>query len=178
MALTPKPKPAHSTGLEQLIEWMILGSRWLLAPLYLALSSLLIIFAVKAGQEVLHLFGMVLEASEAQVVLSILSLIDLVLIANLLVMVVMSSYETFVSRLDPAVDVERPDWLGKLDASTIKLKLAVSVVAVSSIHLLKVFINLEKYDHAQLLWFVVIHLAFVISALLLAWIDKIAFRHH
>lgn len=163
---------------ERIIETLIFASRWLLVPLYLALAVILVVFSLKAIQEVVHLFAILITASETELILGVLSLIDLVLVANLLVMVVLSSYETFVSRIDLEVGTDRPPWLGKLDAGTVKLKLAVSVVAVSSIHLLKVFMNIKHYDSQQIMWLTLIHLAFVVSALLLALIDKVAFAPH
>ncbi|HOB60619.1 MAG TPA: TIGR00645 family protein [Candidatus Competibacteraceae bacterium] len=170
--------------IETIIERIILLSRWLLAPLYMALITVLILFAIKAGQEVIHLYAIITTATEVDLVLSVLALIDMVLVANLLVMVILSSYETFVSRLDTAEGQEKPDWLGKIDAATIKVKLAVAIVAISSIHLLKAFMTAPPQDNAQplwnnqLFWLVIIHLTFVISALLMAVIDKIAFAHH
>jgi uncharacterized protein (TIGR00645 family) len=170
--------------IETLLERTILLSRWLLAPLYLALIAVLVLFTVKAVQEVLHLFAVILTVSETDLVLSVLALVDLVLVANLLVMVVLSSYETFVSALDTAEGQEKPFWLGKIDAATIKIKLAVAIVAISSIHLLKAFMTTPPQDanlslfNNQLFWLVVIHLTFVISALVMAWIDRIAFAPH
>jgi uncharacterized protein (TIGR00645 family) len=170
--------------IETILERTILLSRWLLAPLYLALIAVLILFTVKAVQEVTHLFAVILTVSETDLVLSVLALVDLVLVANLLVMVILSSYETFVSTLDTAEGQEKPTWLGKIDAATIKIKLAVAIVAISSIHLLKAFMttppqeaNLSLFNN-QLFWLVVIHLTFVISALVMAWIDRIAFAPH
>ncbi len=170
--------------IEMLIERTILLSRWLLAPLYLTLVTVLILFTVKAVQEVIHLFGVILTISETSLVLSVLGLVDMVLIANLLVMVILSGYETFVSALDTAEGQEKPSWLGKIDAATIKIKLAVAIVAISSIHLLRAFMTVpapETYQplyNNQLFWLVIIHLTFVVSALIMAWIDKIAFAPH
>jgi uncharacterized protein (TIGR00645 family) len=170
--------------IETILERTILLSRWLLAPLYLALIAVLILFTVKAVQEVLHLFAVILTVSETDLVLSVLALVDLVLVANLLVMVILSSYETFVSALDTAEGQEKPSWLGKIDAATIKIKLAVAIVAISSIHLLKAFMAAPSQEanpsllNNQLFWLVIIHLTFVISALVMAWIDRIAFAPH
>lgn len=170
--------------IETFIERTILLSRWLLAPLYMALIAVLILFTFKAVQEVIHLYAVITTASEVDLVLSVLALIDMVLVANLLVMVILSSYETFVSTLDTAEGQEKPDWLGKIDAATIKVKLAVAIVAISSIHLLKAFMTAPPQDgtkplwNNELFWLVVIHLTFVISALVMAVIDKIAFAHH
>ena len=170
--------------LEMLLERTILLSRWLLVPLYLALIAVLILFAVKAFQEVIHLFATISSTSEVALVLSVLSLIDMTLIANLLVMVILSSYETFVSNLDVTEDQEKPDWISKTDAATIKIKLAVAIVAISSIHLLKAFMTsvAQKEDvplwNNQVFWLVVIHLTFVVSALIMAVIDRVAFAQH
>ncbi len=169
---------AITNGMERIIEKLILASRWLLVPLYLALASVLGIFAVRAVQEVVHLFAIVATATESELVLAVLGFIDLTLVANLLVMVVLSGYETFISRIDTDEGEEKPSWLGKVDAGTLKIKLSVSIVAISAIHLLSAFMNIEHYNNQQLLWLVIIHLTFVVSALLLAFIDKIAFSHH
>jgi uncharacterized protein (TIGR00645 family) len=169
---------AITNEMERIIEKLILASRWLLVPLYLALASVLGIFAVRAIQEVMHLFAIVATATESELVLAVLGFIDLTLVANLLVMVVLSGYETFISRIDTDEDEEKPSWLGKVDAGTLKIKLSVSIVAISAIHLLSAFINIEHYNNQQLLWLVIIHLTFVVSALLLAFIDKIAFSPH
>ena len=170
--------------LEKLLEKCILLSRWLLAPIYLALAVVLILFTVKAFQEVIHLFAIITTATEVDLVLSVLALIDMALVANLLVMVILSSYETFVSSLDVAEEQEKPSWLGRIDAATIKIKLAVAIVAISSIHLLKAFMttmggqdDVSLWNN-QLFWLVVIHLTFVVSALGMAVIDRIAFAQH
>lgn len=169
--------------LEILLERTILLSRWLLVPIYLALATVLVLFTVKAFQEVVHLFAVITTATEVDLILSVLALIDMALVANLLVMVILSSYENFVSNLD--VDgQEKPSWLGKIDAATLKIKLAVAIVAISSIHLLKAFMITPPPSHdqplwnSQLFWLVVIHLTFVVSALLMAVIDRIAFAQH
>jgi uncharacterized protein (TIGR00645 family) len=165
--------------MERIVEWLIFTSRWLLVPMYLGLALLLPVFAVKFYEEMWHLVRVVLRAEEADFILGTLALIDMVLVANLLVMIVISGYETFVSRidLDPAEEKEKPSWLGKLDAGTLKIKVAASIVAISSIHLLKAFMNVEHYANDKVMWLVIIHLAFVVSALMLAYVDKVAFRH-
>jgi uncharacterized protein (TIGR00645 family) len=169
---------------EMFLERIILLSRWLLAPLYLALIAVLVLFTVKAIQEAIHLFQIILGTSETDLILSVLGLIDMVLVANLLVMVILSSYETFVSALDTTKDQEKPLWLGKIDAATIKIKLSVAIVAISSIHLLKAFMTAPPQNGDQslwnnrLFWLVVIHLTFVVSALGMAVVDRIAFAQH
>jgi len=164
--------------IERIIEQTILASRWLLVPVYLALAATLVAFGIKAVQEAIHLLEKVLVMSEVEIVLAILALIDLALIANLLVMVILSGYETFVSTLDLEEGQEKPSWLGKVDASTIKIKLAVSIVAISSIHLLKAFMHVGDMSDKELFWVVIVHLTFVVSALLMALIDKIAFSQN
>lgn len=164
--------------IERTIERLILASRWLLVPLYVSLILILVIFGVKAAQEIIHLFATVIEVTETDLILATLSLVDMVLVANLLMIVALSSYEAFVSRLDADKDAETPTWLGKMDPAAVKIKLAISIVSISAIHLLQVFVNVQNYSSQQVMWVVIIHLTFVVSALLLALIDRIAFAHH
>jgi uncharacterized protein (TIGR00645 family) len=164
--------------LERMIERALYGSRWLLAPVYLALSLALIALGVKFFQESFHLLTHIFEISETNMVLSVLALIDMVLVSSLIVMVMLSGYENFVSRLDVAASEEKLGWLGKLDAGTLKLKVAASIVAISSIHLLRIFMEVKSTENDKLMWYVIIHLTFVISAVLLALLDKMAFAGH
>jgi uncharacterized protein (TIGR00645 family) len=164
--------------MERYLEGFMLGSRWLLVPLYLVLVVLLLAFAIKAGVELWHLVVQLFEVTEAELVLSALSLIDLVLVGNLLVMVALSGYETMVSRIDRVADMEKPSWLGKYDPGTIKLKVAASLVAISAIHLLKNYLAHGALDVQRILTLTAVHLAFVLSALILAFVDKIAFAEH
>lgn len=163
---------------ESTIERLLLGSRWLLVPLYVLLMLILLVFVVKAGQEFLHLIEVVFEIDEAQLVLAVLSLVDMALVGNLIVMVALSGYETFVSRFDTIGEMEKPGWLGKLDPGTVKLKVAASIVAISAIHLLKQYMNAETYDAERILVLTAVHLAFVVSALILAFVDRMAFAGH
>jgi uncharacterized protein (TIGR00645 family) len=172
---------AHRIGrmkAETLIERSLLASRWLLVPLYGILLLILVVFSVKAGQELLHLVERVFEVDESHLTLAVLSLIDLVLVANLVVMVALSGYETFVSPFDTVGEMEKPGWLGKLDPGTVKLKLAASIVAISAIHLLKQYMSTETFDAQRIMVLTGVHLAFVVSALLLAFIDRMSFRDH
>ncbi len=161
---------------EHAVELSLLLSRWLLMPLYLALMLVLVVFTVSAARELWHLFTHIDEITETDLILSALSLIDLSLVGGLIVMVALSGYESFVSRFDVHDDVERPDWLGKLDLGTVKLKLAASIVAISGIHLLKNYMAPKDLDNQQLLTLATVHLAFVGSALLLAWVDRLSFQ--
>ena len=164
--------------MERLVERLVLGSRWLLVPLYLVLALLLLAFSVKSVIELLHIFQALLDMSETDLVLAALSLIDLVLIGNLIVMVALSGYETFVSRIDTVPEMEKPGWLGKYDPGTIKLKVAASLVAISAIHLLKNYLAHDALDVTRMLTLTAVHLAFVVSALILAFVDRIAFSAH
>lgn len=164
--------------LERTIERLLFASRWLLAPVYLALSLAMIALSIKFFQESFHLLSHIMEIAEADMVLSVLSLIDMVLVSSLIVMVMLSGYENFVSRLDVSDTGEKLGWLGKLDSGTLKLKVAASIVAISSIHLLRIFMEVKSTDNDKLKWYVIIHLTFVVSAVLLALLDKMAFAGH
>lgn len=159
--------------LERFVETTLYASRWLLAPIFLGLSLALLALGIKFFQELIHLLPSVLEMSESDLVLTILALVDLSLVGSLLVMVMFSGYENFVSQMDIKEGVEKLGWLGKLDAGTLKLKVAASIVAISSIHLLRIFVNVEKIPDEKLYWYVVIHLTFVVSAFIVAYMDKI-----
>jgi uncharacterized protein (TIGR00645 family) len=164
--------------LETWIERLLFWSRWLLVPLYLGLTLLLLLFTGKFIQELSHLVPKLLELSENDLILAALALMDLVLVGNLLIMVILSGYVNFVSQIEEANEDGSLSWLGKVDAGTLKIKVSVSIVAISSIHLLKGFMNLEKYTNDQAMWLVIMHMTFVVSALILAWVDKIAFSAH
>ena len=159
--------------IERALEKGMLAARWLLAPIYIGLSLMLFALAIKFYQELAHLLPHILELREMEVILVALSLIDIVLIAGLVVMVMYSSYETFVGKLNVS-EHKRTGWLDKLDASSLKLKVAAAIVAISSIHLLKAFMNLETIPNDKLLWYVIIHLTFVVSALLMGIMDFLA----
>jgi uncharacterized protein (TIGR00645 family) len=156
---------------EAVVEKTMYRSRWLLAPIYLGLSLALIALAMKFFQEVLHLLPNVFAMKEADIILVILSLIDMAMVGGLIVMVMMSGYENFVSQLDVPDDEEKLSWLGKMDSSSLKMKIAASIVAISSIHLLKVFMNAPNIDNGKLLWYVIIHLTFVASAFAMGALD-------
>lgn len=172
--------------LEHLFENILFSTRWLLAPIYFGLSLAVLALGVKFFQEVAHVFSHLIEMKETDLVLTTLSLIDISLVGSLIVMVMFSGYENFVSRIDVQEGNDKLDWLGKLDANTLKLKVAASIVAISSIHLLRVFMEIptiyEDHEldvaHNKLLWYTIIHMTFVVSAVLLAVLDKIAFASH
>jgi uncharacterized protein (TIGR00645 family) len=174
--------------MERIVERLFFASRWLLAPIYLGLSVALIVLGIQFFMELYHSFELVLglapagydelgnpiAAVEADIVLTLLALVDLAMVAGLIVMVMFSGYENFVSKLDVETKgAEKLDWLGKLDAGTLKLKVAASIVAISSIHLLRKFMEVEDTNETQLMWYVIIHMTFVLSALLMGVLDRI-----
>src|SRR5688572_2292283 len=174
--------------MERVVERLFFASRWLLAPIYLGLSVALIVLGIQFFQELYHSFELVLglapagigengeaiPAEEADIVLTLLALVDLAMVAGLIVMVMFSGYENFVSKLDVETKgTEKLDWLGKLDAGTLKLKVAASIVAISSIHLLRKFMEVEETGSTQLMWYVIIHMTFVFSALLMGVLDRV-----
>ncbi len=164
--------------IERTIERLLFASRWLLAPVYLGLSLALVALGVKFFQEASHVLLHVLTVTEADLVLTLLAMIDIVLVGGLIIMVMLSGYENFVSRIDVNQGENREaalGWLGKLDAGGLKLKVAASIVAISSIHLLRVFMNAMQTPNDKILWYVVLHLTFVVSGVLLALMDRITY---
>jgi uncharacterized protein (TIGR00645 family) len=144
---------------------------------YLGMSLALFALAIKFFQELFHFLPMILEFNESELILKLLTLIDLTLVGSLTIIVMFSGYENFVSRLDLDESTEKLDWLGSHDYGSLKMKVASSIVAISSIHLLKVFMNVQTTDNDKLMWYVLIHLTMVISALLMGYLDKIS-RYH
>lgn len=159
--------------LEVFVERIVMGSRWLQAPLYVGLVVVLGVVVVKFPFKIWDLVSKAITADEADLMLAVLSLVDLIMVANLVVMVTISGYENFVSHIDGDDASDRLAWFGKLDAGSLKIKLASSIVAISSIHLLQRFLEAGDYDNGKLYALVVMHMAFVVSALMLTYIDKI-----
>jgi len=162
--------------MEKVIENTLYASRWILAPVYLGLSLALLALGLKFFQEAIHILPIIFSTSENDLVLSVLALIDMALVGSLIVMVMFSGYENFVSRLDIEDSDDKPEWMGKLDAGGLKLKVAASIVAISSIHLLKAFMNINEHDESRLWLMMAIHMVFVISALMMGYLDRIT-RH-
>jgi len=158
--------------MEKFLERIMYSARWILAPIYLGLSLVLILLAVKFFQEIIHTVPYILEKTEAELILLVLALIDLALVGGLLVMVMFSGYENFVSRLDIDENAEKLSWLGKMDTTSLKNKVAASIVAISSIHLLKIFMDAENIADNKLMWYVLIHLTFVLSAFGMGVLDR------
>ena len=159
--------------MERFIENTMYAARWLLAPIYLGLSLALLALALKFFQEIFHVLPHVFELAEAELILVLLSMIDMALVGGLLVMVMISGYENFVSQLDIDEGKEKLDWLGKMDSGSLKMKVAASIVAISSIHLLRMFMDAQKIPNDKLMWYVIIHMTFVASAFAMAYVDKL-----
>jgi len=163
--------------MERIFERILFAMRWLLAPLYLGLGLLLVLFAFQFFRELIHIFEVAPTLLEVDLILMALTLIDLTLVASLVVMVMLSGYENFVSKLDIGETEKSLAWLGKLDAGSLKIKVAASIVAISSIHLLKAFMNFQSVPNDKLIMLIVTHLTFVVSALLLAIMDRFILAH-
>lgn len=189
-------------AIEHLLEVLIFNSRWLLAPFYLGLVFGILILLVKFLQEFIHLVPQTLSGSESDIVLAILTLVDMSLVANLLLIIVFSGYENFVSKINTAGHEDRPDWMGKVDFSGLKIKVIASIVAISAIELLKAFVNIGAELNAataaavaagaplatsewswtaadkSLAWKAIIHALLVISGVLFAVMDRVAGNSH
>ncbi|PRI11703.1 TIGR00645 family protein [Leucobacter massiliensis] len=192
-ALIERSTQRGPSGASRTLAGFIFASRWLQAPLYLGLIIAQAVYVVLFFVELWHLVEKAIikgHISETDVMLSVLALIDIVMIANLLIMVIIGGYETFVSKIRVQGHHDEPDWLSHVNANLLKVKLAISIISISSIHLLKTFIEVGRmrngevvdangnviYSYDGVLWEVVIHLAFIVSAIALAWIDRMS--HH
>ena len=178
-ATGPAPKPKRERRLERLFERILFRVRWLLAPFYaglaLVLAALLYVFAIEMWDSLSHLPGM----GSGAVIVMALSLIDLTLTANLLLIVIFSGYENYVSKMDLAEGAERPDWMGTVDFSGLKQKLMASIIAITAVALLRGYVEMYRgapIDPAMLAWLAGLHITFVVSALLLALTDWISSR--
>jgi uncharacterized protein (TIGR00645 family) len=158
--------------LERLIENTILASRWILVVFYMGLAAALLIYSLAFIKKLVETASHVMTFGEADAVLAMLGLIDAALVGSLIVMVMISGYENFVSRFDEAGDTQL-SWLGKLDAGSLKVKVASTIVAISSIHLLQVFLNAAQYENSKIMWLTIMHMVFVFSAVFLALLDRI-----
>jgi uncharacterized protein (TIGR00645 family) len=181
----------HMKTIENLLEVLIFNSRWLLAPFYLGLVGGIVMLLVKFTQELFHVLPNIFSSTETEVVLAVLALVDLSLVANLLLIVVFSGYENFVSKINTKGHEDRPEWMGQVDFASLKIKVIASIVAISAIELLKSFVNLSillktggdtpaiwsEADQA-IAWKVGIHVVLVITGLLFAYMDNISERTH
>ncbi len=177
------PKPAFLAKLESLFEGLIFSSRWIQAPIYAALIVAAGAYAWKSIEELIHILHGFSTLTEAQIMVGLLSLVDISMVANLVNMVVVGGYVTFVSNIDFQDNKDRPDWLDHINANTLKTKLAGSLASISAIHLLKSFINitggadvLTDNEVRIVLWQSVIHGVFLASMILFAWSERMQ-RH-
>ena len=155
---------------------ILFGSRWLQLPLYLGLIIAQAVYVYFFAVELFHLVHKIPHLGEADIMLIVLGLIDVVMISNLLIMVIVGGYETFVSRLNLEGHPDEPDWLSHVNANLLKVKLATAIIGISSIHLLKTFINAENLSDKVLIAQTLIHMTFVFSAIAIAYIDKLMVR--
>ena len=160
--------------IENTLESLIFSSRWLLAPFYLGLVLALGLLLVKFVKEFLHFVPLVFTGEGSEVIIGLLSLVDVVMVANLIIIIVFAGYENFVSRIDTANHEDRPSWMGHVGFAELKMKLIGSIVAISGIELLKAFMYVESLTNEQLAWKVGIHMTFVLSGVLFAVMDRIA----
>jgi len=164
-------QPVETRG--KFLTTILFGSRWLQVPLYLGLIAAQVVYVIHFMVELEHLVAGTFKLGEEAIMLIVLGLIDVVMISNLLIMVIVGGYETFVSRLRLEGHPDEPEWLSHVNANVLKVKLATAIIGISSIHLLKTFINAPNLDEKVLLWQTVIHMAFIVSAVAIAYIDKL-----
>lgn len=159
---------------ENILEALIFASRWILAPFYLGLAVSLVILLIKFMGELFHIATHAFTATESEVILGVLALVDLTFTGSLLIIVIFSGYENFVSKIDHSGHRDWPDWMGTIDFSGLKLKLLSSIVAISAIQLLKQFMSIQNVSEREIFWLVVVHVVFVVSSVLLALSDRIS----
>jgi len=167
-------KKLKDNFLERNFEKGLFASRWLLAPFYVTLVVTLAVLLLKAVQELWHFLGHAFSATESETILAVLSLIDLTLTGSLILIVIFSGYENFVSKIQHSDHEDWPEWMSKIDFSGLKLKLLSSIVAISAIQVLKAFMNLKNTSDRELMWLVGIHMVFVTSGIFMALTDRIS----
>lgn len=165
-------------SLEHKLELLMFNSRWLLAPFYLGLILGIFILLIKFAKEFIGLASRTFTADGNEIIIGILTLIDVVMIANLLIIIIFAGYENFVSKINTGESEDRPSWMGHVGFADLKMKLIGSIVAISGIELLKAFMHVELYTSEQLAWKVGIHMTFVVSGLLFALTDKLGGKHN
>lgn len=164
---------------ENAFEHLLFGSRWLLAPVYLGLVIALGLLLFKFGKQIWGLLANLSTATDASIITGVLSLVDISLVMNLLIIIIFSGYENFVSKMDDLHNHEdRPDWMGHIGFSDLKIKLIGSIVAISGIELLKSFMNVDNLDDRHMAWMLAIHVTFVVSGVLYAIMDRLSHKPH
>lgn len=179
MSIDAQQPRERTNFIEAFVEWIIYTSRWLMAPVYLGLVAALGILIITFFRELYLQAPLVLQMDENHIILLVLTLVDLSLAGNLVLIILFSGYENFVSKMEMAhKDRDRPEWMGTIDFSGLKIKLIASIVAISGIHLLKIFMNLGNYTQDKLIWYVVIHLTFIFSGVCVAAMDWLEEKAH
>lgn len=178
--VTPSTPEALPRALRPL-PTLIFSSRWLQLPLYMGLIVAQGVYVILFLKELWHLVSHAFDFSELQIMLVVLGLIDVVMISNLLIMVIVGGYETFVSRLGLENHPDQPEWLSHVNASVLKIKLAMAIIGISSIHLLRTFIEAGALDSGRgtltatgVMWQTIIHCVFILSAIGIAWVDRLS----
>lgn len=165
--------------LEKSFEHILFTSRWVMGPVYLGLALALVILLFKFAKEIWVLFADIMTATGGELIIGVLSLVDIALIMNLLIIIMFSGYENFVSKMDDLHShQDRPEWMGHIGFSDLKLKLIGSIVAISGIELLKAFMNVDNLSDRHLAWMVGIHVTFLFSGLFYAAMDRLAGKGH
>jgi uncharacterized protein (TIGR00645 family) len=162
---------------ERFLERFIFASRWLLAPFYVGLVGAIALLLFKFVKEFINLLPVVFSGEGSQVMVGVLTLVDVALVANLLLIIIFAGYENFVSKIDTGGHEDRPDWMGHVSFSDLKIKVIGSIVAISGIELLKAFVDVDAYTTEQLAWKVGLHMTFVVSGVLFAVMDRLTRSH-
>jgi uncharacterized protein (TIGR00645 family) len=176
-----EPKPSERSShppLELALERALFASRWLLAPIYLGLAASLVLLLINFAQKSISLVSHALTAGSDETIIGVLSLIDLSLMSNLLLMVIFAGYENFISEFELGKHEDKPEWMGHVGFGDLKLKLMTSIVAISAIHVLEDFMHVDQVSDRELIWTVGIHLCFIVSGLVLALMDRISGAAH
>lgn len=163
---------------EHALERLLFTSRWLLAPFYVGLAAAIVLLLIKFAKEFMNLLPLTFTGEGSQVLLGVLTLVDIVLVANLLLIIIFAGYENFVSKIHTEDHEDRPDWMGHVGFSDLKIKLIGSIVAISGIELLKAFVNIESLTNEQMAWKVGIHITFVFSGVMFAAMDRLGGHKH
>lgn len=164
--------------LEHGLERFMFGSRWLLAPFYVGLVAAIVLLLWKFAKVFISLLPMMGSGDGGDVMVGVLTLVDVALVANLLLIIVFAGYENFVSKIDTGESEDRPEWMGHVSFTDLKIKLIGSIVAISGIELLKTFVNVESYSNEQLAWKLGLHMTFVVSGVLFALMDRLSNKNH
>ena len=159
---------------ERVVERMIFAARWLLAPFYVGLAVSLVVLLIKFTEKTVILVANTRIHGSSEVITDVLSLVDLSLVANLLLMVMFAGYENFVARFELEDHKHRPSWMGRVDFAALKLKLLTSIVAISAIHVLEIFMNIRTTSDRELAWSLAILIGFVLSGVLLAVMGRVS----